>query len=68
MGGEPSNDGDFVNFEGGTYRGGFLYKSLPLNAIDSQGITPTIAELERFQEGGTDELQAERECTRDCDR
>lgn len=26
-------DGDFVIFEGGHFRNGFLYKSFPINAI-----------------------------------
>ena len=33
IGGEVTNDGDFITFEGNNYRRGFLYKSFPMNAI-----------------------------------
>lgn len=33
-----TNDGDFVIFEGNSYRRGFLYKSFPMNAIVSSSL------------------------------
>ena len=29
---------------------GYLYKNFPMNAILSEGVKPTLAELERFEE------------------
>ncbi|CAJ0572588.1 unnamed protein product, partial [Mesorhabditis spiculigera] len=54
IGGEVTNDGDFIIFEGQHYRRGFLYKSFPLYAIIDEGVKPTIAELEKFQETSDD--------------
>ncbi|KAE9415962.1 hypothetical protein Angca_008385, partial [Angiostrongylus cantonensis] len=59
IGGEVTNDGDFVIFEGNSYRRGFLYKSFPMNAIIAEGVKPTLAELERFQDTSED---LKREC------
>merc|ERR1719273_883328 len=51
IGGEISNDGDFMIFEGNKYsRKGFLYKNFVMNAILAEGVKPTLAELERFEE------------------
>ena len=48
IGGEISNDGDFMIFEGNKYsRKGFLYKNFVMNAILAEGVKPTLAELER---------------------
>ena len=46
-------------FESGHYRRGFLFKKFPLDAIISEGVKPTIPELERFQETAED-LKKER--------
>uniref|UniRef100_A0A1I7XDW1 Spt5_N domain-containing protein n=1 Tax=Heterorhabditis bacteriophora TaxID=37862 RepID=A0A1I7XDW1_HETBA len=54
IGGEVTNDGDFSIFEGNSYRRGFLYKSFPMNAIVADGVKPSLAELERFQETNDD--------------
>lgn len=62
IGGEVTNDGDFVIFEGNSYRRGFLYKSFPMNAIIAEGVKPTLAELERFQDT-TEDLKKELEST-----
>ncbi|VDM54729.1 unnamed protein product [Angiostrongylus costaricensis] len=62
IGGEVTNDGDFVIFEGNSYRRGFLYKSFPMNAIIAEGVKPTLAELERFQDTSED-LKRELEST-----
>ncbi|VDL69227.1 unnamed protein product [Nippostrongylus brasiliensis] len=62
IGGEVTNDGDFVIFEGNSYRRGFLYKSFPMNAIVAEGVKPTLAELERFQDTSED-LKKELEST-----
>merc|ERR1719400_1550567 len=51
IGGEISNAGDFMIFEGNKYsRKGFLYKNFVMNAILAEGVKPTLAELERFEE------------------
>ena len=38
IGGEISQDGDFMMFESNRYRAGFLYKTLAMSAIVSSGI------------------------------
>jgi hypothetical protein len=51
IGGEITSDGDFLIFEGNRYsHKGFLYKTFPLAAILTDGVTPTLAELEKFGE------------------
>ena len=51
VGGEVSSDGDFLIFEGNRYsRKGFLYKSFVMSAILAEGVKPTLAELERFED------------------
>ena len=50
IGGEVSNDGDFIIFESNRYRRGFLYKSFNINAIQIDGVKPTLSELEKFEE------------------
>ena len=48
IGGEISNDGDFLVFEGNRFsRKGYLYKNFPLNAILAEGVKPTLNELEK---------------------
>ncbi|KAI1715640.1 early transcription elongation factor of RNA pol II, NGN section domain-containing protein [Ditylenchus destructor] len=62
IGGEVTNDGDFVIFEGGHYRRGFLYKEFPMNSVIADGVKPSLTELERFQETA-DDLRKELEST-----
>ncbi|CAB3409928.1 unnamed protein product [Caenorhabditis bovis] len=62
VGGEIVTDGDFIIFEGNHYRRGFLYKYFPLNAIIADGVKPSLAELEKFQES-SDDLKRELEST-----
>lgn len=51
IGGEITSDGDFLVFEGNRYsRKGFLYKNFTMSAILAEGVRPTLAELERFEE------------------
>ncbi|XP_055640225.1 transcription elongation factor SPT5 [Toxorhynchites rutilus septentrionalis] len=51
IGGEVTSDGDFLIFEGNRYsRKGFLYKNFTMSAILAEGVKPTLAELERFEE------------------
>ncbi|KAK7098266.1 transcription elongation factor SPT5-like [Littorina saxatilis] len=51
IGGEVSTDGDFLIFEGNRYnRKGFLFKSFAMSAIVSEGVKPTLSELEKFEE------------------
>ena len=64
IGGDVTTDGDMYIFEGNQYCRGLLNKTFPLHALDTDGIKPTLAELEKFQDSGSDELQNEREyCT-----
>lgn len=50
IGGEVSNDGDFLIFESGRYRRGFLYKSFAISVLQTEGVKPTLSELEKFEE------------------
>jgi transcription elongation factor SPT5 len=51
IGGEITSDGDFLVFEGNRYsRKGFLYKNFTMSAILAEGVRPTLAELEKFEE------------------
>ena len=51
IGGDISNDGDFLMFEGNRYsRKGYLYKNFVMNAILAEGVKPTLQELEKFEE------------------
>lgn len=55
IGGEVSRDGDYLIFEGNRYSPkGFLYKEFNLNAIISDGVKPTLSELEKFEETPSD--------------
>ena len=62
IGGDISNDGDFLMFEGNRYsRKGYLYKNFVMNAILAEGVKPTLQELEKFEEapeGMTIEISA----------
>lgn len=62
VGGEIVTDGDFLMFEGNHYRRGFLYKYFPINAVQADGVKPTLGELEKFQES-SDDLKRELETT-----
>lgn len=59
IGGEITKDGDFVIFENNRYRSGFLYKTMVMSAIMSEGVKPSLSELERFEASIDD---AELEC------
>ena len=50
IGGEVTNDGDFIIFEGNRYRRGFLYKAFTTTALLIDGVKPTLSELEKFEE------------------
>ncbi|KAL7306543.1 hypothetical protein TKK_0001235 [Trichogramma kaykai] len=51
IGGEVTSDGDFLIFEGSRYsRKGFLYKNFTMSAVLTEGIKPTLSELEKFEE------------------
>ncbi|XP_063989412.1 transcription elongation factor SPT5-like [Diachasmimorpha longicaudata] len=51
IGGDITSDGDFLMFEGNPYSPkGFLYKKFLINAIVTEGIKPTLSELEKFEE------------------
>uniref|UniRef100_A0A3P8U2Z7 Transcription elongation factor SPT5 n=1 Tax=Amphiprion percula TaxID=161767 RepID=A0A3P8U2Z7_AMPPE len=51
LGGEVSHDGDFMIFEGNRYsRKGFLFKSFAMSAVITDGVKPTLSELEKFED------------------
>lgn len=51
IGGEVSQDGDFLIFEGNRFtRKGYLYKIFAMSAIMADGVKPTLSELEKFEE------------------
>ncbi|CAG2162644.1 unnamed protein product [Oppiella nova] len=50
IGGEVTNDGDFIIFEANRYRRGFLYKAFTTTALLIDGVKPTLSELEKFEE------------------
>uniref|UniRef100_A0A1I8FAV8 Transcription elongation factor SPT5 n=1 Tax=Macrostomum lignano TaxID=282301 RepID=A0A1I8FAV8_9PLAT len=50
IGGETNREGDYTIFEGNYYDiKGFLRKTFKMNAIISEGVKPTLTELEKFQ-------------------
>lgn len=49
IGGEITQDGDFYMFENNRYRGGFLYKTMVMSAIVTEGVKPSLSELEKFE-------------------
>jgi len=53
-------DGDFYIFENNRYRQGFLYKTMVMSAVMSDGVKPTLGELEKF-EASVDDAELERE-------
>ncbi|XP_001600437.1 transcription elongation factor SPT5-like [Nasonia vitripennis] len=51
IGGEVTSNGDYLVFEGNHYsRKGFLFKHFNINAIRSEGIKPTLEEIEHFED------------------
>ena len=48
-GADISQDGDFYLFENQRYRSGFLYKTMAMSGIMTEGVKPTLSELERFE-------------------
>ncbi|PIO40199.1 hypothetical protein AB205_0072600 [Aquarana catesbeiana] len=51
LGGDVSSDGDFLIFEGNRYsRKGFLFKSFAMSAVITDGVKPTLSELEKFED------------------
>uniref|UniRef100_UPI0038D25B2E Transcription elongation factor SPT5 n=1 Tax=Homo sapiens TaxID=9606 RepID=UPI0038D25B2E len=51
LGGDVASDGDFLIFEGNRYsRKGFLFKSFAMSAVITEGVKPTLSELEKFRE------------------
>ena len=51
MGGEPTREKDFWIFENQRYTlRGYLIKSYPLAVVATEGVRPTLAELQRFEE------------------
>ncbi|XP_071182024.1 transcription elongation factor SPT5-like isoform X2 [Mytilus edulis] len=51
IGGEITQDGDFLVFENNRYsRKGFLFKNFIMSAIIAEGVKPTLNELEKFED------------------
>ncbi|KAK4336972.1 hypothetical protein RND71_043422 [Anisodus tanguticus] len=50
IGGEVTTDGDFQVFESNRYRRGFLYKSFSIGAVQTEGVIPTLSEIDKFEE------------------
>uniref|UniRef100_A0A670YU81 Transcription elongation factor SPT5 n=1 Tax=Pseudonaja textilis TaxID=8673 RepID=A0A670YU81_PSETE len=51
LGGDVASDGDFLIFEGNRYsRKGFLFKSFAMLAVITDGVKPTLSELEKFED------------------
>ncbi|KFO58669.1 Transcription elongation factor SPT5, partial [Corvus brachyrhynchos] len=51
LGGDVASDGDFLIFEGNRYsRKGFLFKSFAMSAVITEGVKPTLSELEKFED------------------
>uniref|UniRef100_A0A8D0DSV1 Transcription elongation factor SPT5 n=1 Tax=Salvator merianae TaxID=96440 RepID=A0A8D0DSV1_SALMN len=51
LGGDVASDGDFLIFEGNRYsRKGFLFKSFAMPAVITEGVKPTLSELEKFED------------------
>lgn len=49
IGGDVSTDGDFLIFEGNRFsRKGYLFKAFTMSAILTEGIKPTLEELQKF--------------------
>ena len=59
IGGEITQDGDFYMFENNRYRAGFLYKTMVMSAIITEGVKPTLTELEKF-EASIDDAELDR--------
>jgi len=50
IGGEVTSDRDFLIFEGNRYsHKGFLFKNFNMNAIITEGVKPSLVELEQFE-------------------
>ncbi|CAF4188371.1 unnamed protein product [Rotaria sp. Silwood2] len=50
-GGQIKTDYEYKTFEGGKFDDkGFLIKNFPLHAVSADGITPSISELDKFEE------------------
>lgn len=58
IGGEVTQDGDFLIFEGARYtRKGFMYKTFTMSAIMADGVKPTLSELEKFEESSLADME-----------
>ena len=57
IGGEVTSDGDFQLFEGNRYRRGLLYKNFPMDNLITEGVKPTLNELESTEEQGLDQVE-----------
>jgi len=49
IGGDVTQDGDFYMFENNRYRSGFLYKTMVMSGILTEGVKPSLSELERYE-------------------
>ncbi|XP_051829788.1 transcription elongation factor SPT5-like [Antechinus flavipes] len=52
LGGKLSRDGDFLLFRGNRYSTeGFLFKTFPMSALVTEGVSPALCELQHFEKG-----------------
>lgn len=63
IGGEVTQDGDFLIFEANRYtHKGYLYKSFAISAIVADGVKPTLSELEKFEEQSLADMEVSQLC------
>ncbi|XP_057297763.1 transcription elongation factor SPT5-like [Hydractinia symbiolongicarpus] len=55
IGADITQDGDFYMFESNRYRAGFLYKTMVLSGVITEGVKPSLSELEKFTASVDDE-------------
>ncbi|XP_062504136.1 transcription elongation factor SPT5-like [Corticium candelabrum] len=49
IGGEITKERDYWVFEGNRYKNGFMYKPMAMSALVTEGVKPSLSELEKFQ-------------------
>lgn len=48
IGADITQDGDFYMFESNRYRAGFLYKTMVMSGVITEGVKPSLSELEKY--------------------
>jgi transcription elongation factor SPT5 len=49
IGGDITKERDYLVFEGNRYKNGFMYKPMAMSALVTEGVKPTLSELDKFQ-------------------